>query len=165
MAPFVPDFAARACHSPSSGWPGSPSAESASESLAAPRTPARPSIVVLPFVNMSGDPEQEYFSDGIAEDIITDLSKIAGLFVIARNSAFSYKGRAVEVRALARELGVRHVLEGSVRKSGSRIRVTAQLIDGSTGGHLWAERYDRDLIDIFQSLAAAGALHAEIVTL
>ncbi len=111
--------------------------------------PDKPSIVVLPFENMSADPEQAYFSDGISEDIITDLSKISGLFVIARNSAFTYKGRAVKVQEVSRELGVRHVLEGSVRKAGNRVRITAQLIDGATGGHLWAERYDRDLTDIF----------------
>ena len=111
--------------------------------------PDKPSIAVLPFENMSGDPEQEYFSDGIAEDIITDLSKASGLFVIARNSAFTYKGRAVNVQEVSRDLGVRYVLEGSVRKAGNRVRITAQLIDGATGGHLWAERYDRDLTDIF----------------
>ena len=111
--------------------------------------PDKPSIVVLPFENMSADPEQAYFSDGISEDIITDLSKISGLFVIARNSAFTYKGRAVKVQEVSRELGVRHVLEGSVRKAGNRVRITAQLIDGTTGGHVWAERYDRDLTDIF----------------
>ena len=111
--------------------------------------PDKPSIAVLPFENMSGDPEQEYFSDGIAEDIITDLSKASGLFVIARNSAFTYKGRAVNVQEVSRDLGVRYVLEGSVRKAGNRVRITAQLIDGTTGGHLWAERYDRDLTDIF----------------
>jgi adenylate cyclase len=109
----------------------------------------RPSIVVLPFANMSADPEQEYFSDGISEDIITELSKVSGLFVIARNSSFVYKGRAVNVPEVARELGVRHVLEGSVRKAGNRVRVTAQLIDGKSGGHVWAERYDRELSDIF----------------
>ncbi|MEO9613104.1 MAG: adenylate/guanylate cyclase domain-containing protein [Nitratireductor sp.] len=108
-----------------------------------------PSIAVLPFDNMSGDAEQDYFSDGITEDIITDLSKISRLMVIARNSSFTYKGRAVDVKQVARELGVRHVLEGSVRKAGNRVRVTAQLIDGATGGHIWAERYDRVLEDIF----------------
>lgn len=111
--------------------------------------PAKPSIVVLPFDNISGDPEQAYFSDGITEDIITDLSKISGLFVIARNSAFAYRGKATDLRVVAKELGVRFVLEGSVRKAGIRVRITAQLIDGATGGHLWAERYDRDLTDIF----------------
>ena len=112
--------------------------------------PDKPSIAVLPFENMSGDPEQQYFSDGITEDIITDLSKASGLFVIARNSVFTYRGRAVKVQDVSRDLGVRYVLEGSVRKAGNRVRVTAQLIDGSSGGHLWAERYDRDLTDIFE---------------
>ena len=109
----------------------------------------KPSIAVLPFTNMSRDPEQEYFSDGITEDLITDLSKISALFVIARNSVFTYKGRAVRVDEVGRELGVRYVLEGSVRKANDRIRITAQLVDAATGGHLWAERYDRDLEDIF----------------
>lgn len=116
----------------------------------APSLPDRPSIVVLPFANMSRDLEQEYFSDGITEDIITDLSKASGLFVIARNSAFVYKDQAVNVPQVCRDLGVRFALEGSIRKSGNRVRVTAQLIDGSTGGHLWAERYDRNLTDIFE---------------
>ena len=107
------------------------------------------SICVLPFENMSGDAEQEYFSDGICEDITTDLSKVSALEVIARNTAFQFKGRAIDVGEVARQLGVSHVLEGSVRKSGNRVRITAQLIDGKTGGHIWAERYDRDLTDIF----------------
>jgi adenylate cyclase len=111
--------------------------------------PDKPSIAVLPFTNMSGDPEQEYFSDGISEDIITDLSKIAGLMVISRNSCFTYKGRSVDVRSVGRDLGVRSVLEGSIRRAGNRVRITAQLIDAATGGHLWAERYDRDLTDLF----------------
>src|SRR5271165_4084812 len=111
--------------------------------------PEKPSIAVLPFANMSGDPEQEYFADGIAEDVITLLSKSRALFVIARNSSFTYKGRAVDVKQVGRELGVRYVLEGSVRKAGNRVRVTTQLIEAATGGHLWAERYDRDLTDIF----------------
>ena len=110
---------------------------------------ARPSIVVLPFNNMSGDPEQEYFSDGITEDIITDLSKVSGLFVVARNTAFTYKSKSVKVREVSQELGVMFVLEGSVRKAGSRVRVTGQLISGADGGHVWADRYDRDLTDIF----------------
>jgi adenylate cyclase len=116
-----------------------------------PARPKRetPSIAVLPFANMSGDPEQEYFSDGISEDIITDLSKVGGLVVIARNSTFAYKGRHVDIRTVGRDLGVRSVLEGSIRKAGNRVRITAQLIDVPTGGHLWAERYDRDLTDIF----------------
>src|SRR5271154_6583772 len=108
-----------------------------------------PSIAVLPFANMSGDPEQEYFSDGISEDVITDLSKIAGLMVIARNSSFTYKGRSVDVREVGRDLGVRSVLEGSIRRVGNRVRITAQLIDATNGAHLWADRYDRDLTDIF----------------
>jgi adenylate cyclase len=108
-----------------------------------------PSIAVLPFANMSGDPEQEFFADGLVEDIITTLSKLSELLVIARNSSFIYKGKAVDVRAAAKELGVRYVLEGSVRKSGNRIRVTAQLIDARSGSHVWAERYDRQLDDIF----------------
>ena len=107
-------------------------------------------IAILPFTNMSGDPEQEYFSDGISEDIITDLSKIAGLMVIARNSSFTYKGRSVDVRTIGRELGVQSVLEGSIRRAGNRVRITAQLIDATSGGHLWADRYDRDLTDIFE---------------
>jgi adenylate cyclase len=111
--------------------------------------PDRPSIAVLPFQNMGGDPEQEYFADGMVEDILTALSRIRWLFVIARNSSFTYKGKAVDVKQVARELGVRYVLEGSVRRGGSRVRVTAQLIDAETGAHLWAERYDRDLTDIF----------------
>lgn len=113
------------------------------------KLPDRPSIAVLPFVNISGDPEQEYFSDGITEDLITDLSKASGLFVIARNSVFTFKGMAVRVKELGQKLGVRYVLEGSVRKVGNRVRITAQLVDASTEGHLWAEKYDRDLIDIF----------------
>ena len=111
---------------------------------------ATASIAILPFTNMSGDPEQEYFSDGISEDIITDLSKIAGLTVIARNSSFTYKGRSVDIRAVGRELGVQSVLEGSIRRAGNRVRITAQLIDATNGAHLWADRYDRDLTDIFE---------------
>ena len=117
-----------------------------------PRLPAAPkklSIAVLPFANMSGDAEQEYFADGISEDIITALSKLSQLFVIARNSSFTFKGRNVNVQEVGKSLGVRYVLEGSVRKSGNRVRITAQLIDATTGGHLWAERFDRDLTDIF----------------
>ncbi|AZO41286.1 transcriptional regulator [Mesorhizobium sp. M7D.F.Ca.US.005.01.1.1] len=111
--------------------------------------PARPSIAVLSFVNLSGDPEQDYFADGMVEDIITGLSRIRWLFVIARNSSFTYKGRAVDVKQVGRELGVRYVLEGSVRKVGSRVRITGQLIDAEDGSHLWAERYDRELTDVF----------------
>ena len=111
--------------------------------------PDKPSVAVLPLTNMSGDPEQEFVSDGIAEDVITALSRYPSLFVIARNSSFTYKGRAVDVRQVGRELGVHYVLEGSVRKAGNRIRVTAQLIEAATSNHVWAERYDRDLADIF----------------
>ncbi|AFL49009.1 adenylate cyclase [Sinorhizobium fredii] len=114
-----------------------------------PHLPKKPSIAVLPFDNMSGDPEQGYFADGITEDIITDLSKVSGLFVIARNSSFAYKGKTPDIRKVSRELGVRYVLEGSVRRAADRIRINAQMIDGTTGGHLWAERYDRGLEDIF----------------
>ena len=109
----------------------------------------RLAVCVLPFANMSGDPEQEYFSDGISEDIITDLSKVSALWVAARNTAFTFKGKHVDVPQVARQLKVSHVLEGSVRKAGGRVRITAQLVDGATGGHVWAERYDRDLNDIF----------------
>ena len=109
----------------------------------------KPSIAVLPFANMSGDPEQEYFADGISEDILTGLSKLRWFFVIARNSSFTYKGKAVDVKRVARELGVRYVLEGSVRKGGNRVRITTQLIDASTGNHIWADRYDGDLTDVF----------------
>ena len=112
-------------------------------------TSDRPALAVLPFVNLSGDAEQEYFADGISEDIITGLSKLRWFFVIARNSSFSYKGKAVDVRRAARELGVRYVLEGSVRKGGNRVRITAQLIDASTGNHIWADRFDGELSDIF----------------
>src|SRR5207253_9380949 len=115
----------------------------------APAVPQKPSIAVLPFTNMSGDAEQEYFSDGMTEDLITDLSKISALFVIARNSSFAYKGKSVKVQEIGRDLGVRFVLEGSIRKSGNRVRITAQLIDAGSGGHLWAERFDRELTDIF----------------
>jgi adenylate cyclase len=110
---------------------------------------SRAAICVLPFMNMSGDPEQEYFSDGITEDIITDLSKVSALSVVARNTAFTFKGQTVDVKDVAQTLGVDHVLEGSVRKAGNRVRITAQLIDGTKGDHLWADRYDRDLTDIF----------------
>jgi adenylate cyclase len=111
--------------------------------------PDKPSLVVLPFQNMSGDPEQVYFTDGLVEDITTALSCIRSLFVIARNSAFAYQGRATDVRQIGRDLGVRYALEGSVRRAGNRLRVTVQLIDAASGGHVWAERYDRDVSDIF----------------
>ncbi|WP_308515455.1 TIR domain-containing protein [Sphingomonas flavescens] len=145
------------------GWDGEPTAPgwrklvgSVSELAGTPATTASKrsaarelSVCVLPFQNMSGDPEQEYFSDGISEDITTDLSQVSALEVIARNTAFTFKGRSVNVCEVARELEVTHVLEGSVRKVGDRVRINAQLIDGRTGGHVWAERYDRDLTDIF----------------
>jgi adenylate cyclase len=123
--------------------------EVASEKAPGLELPDKPSIAVLPFVNMSGDPEQEYFSDGITEEIITTLSKVPQLFVIARKSVFTYKGKSVKIQQVGKELGVRYVLEGSVRKAEDRVRITAQLVDAATGGHLWSERYDRDLKDIF----------------
>jgi adenylate cyclase len=123
--------------------------EAPTSPVTATELPDKPSIAVLPFANMSGDPEQEYFSDGISEDIITDLSKISGLFVISRNSSFVYKGKSVNVQQVGRDLGVRYVLEGSVRKAGNKVRITAQLIDSNTDGHVWADRFDRDLEDIF----------------
>jgi adenylate cyclase len=126
-----------------------------------PGSSGRPSIAILPFTNMSGDPEQEHFADGMTEDLITALSKFRELLIIARHSVFSYKGRLVAIPTVASELGVRYVLEGSVRKVGTRVRVTGQLIDGLTGGHLWAERYDRDLGDIF---AIQDELTRRIVT-
>ena len=126
------------------------------------------SICVLPFVNMSGDPEQEYFSDGITEDIITDLSKVSALFVVARNTAFTFKGKVMDVKEVGQAMDVTHVLEGSVRKAGERVRITAQLIDAATGGHVWADRYDRDLTDIFAiqdeiSKAIVGALRVKLL--
>ncbi|MCY7339125.1 MAG: tetratricopeptide repeat protein [Sphingomonas bacterium] len=126
-----------------------PAAGKAAAAETEPETPDKPSIAVLPFNNMSGDPEQEFFSDGISEDIITDLSKISGLFVVGRNTSFIYKGKSIQLQQVASELGVKFLLEGSVRKAGDRVRVTGQLIDGATGGHVWADRYDRDLTDIF----------------
>ena len=144
---------------PVQAWVWNPGAEGRAAPVAPPASKAsppatraaeeRPSIAVLPFSNMSGDPEQEYFSDGISEDIITDLSKIAGLMVVARNSSFAYKGKAPDIRAVGRELGVTSVLEGSVRRAGNRIRINAQLIDARDGAHIWADRFDRDLNDIF----------------
>jgi TolB-like protein/Flp pilus assembly protein TadD len=129
--------------------------------------PEKPSLAVLPFINMSRDPEQEYFSDGMTEDIITALSRIRWFFIIARNSTFAYKGHSVDVRKVAKELGVRYVLEGSVRKAGSRVRVTAQLIDGDTGKHVWANRYDREFDDVFSvqdelTETIVGALDPEL---
>ncbi len=129
--------------------PWAPDAESVSVEPTALPLPDKPSIAVLPFANMSDEKEQEYFADGMTEDLITDLSKISGLFVIARNSSFSYKGQQVKVQQVAEELGVRYVLEGSVRRAGDTVRINAQLIDATTGGHLWAERYDGTLDDVF----------------
>ena len=139
-----------------------------SGAIAPPSTRRDRSICVLPFSNMSGDPEQEYFSDGISEDVITDLSKVSSVFVVARHTAFAFKGKNIDLRQVAEQLGVTHVLEGSVRKAGGRVRITAQLIDGATGGHIWAERYDRDLNDIFAlqdeiSQAIVGALRVRLL--
>jgi adenylate cyclase len=152
---------------------GEPGATIADKAEKRPLTlPDRPSIAVLPFQNMSGDPDQEYFCDGMVEDIITGLSRIKWLFVIARNSSFTYKGRVIDVKQAGRELGVRYILEGSVRKVGNRVRIASQLIEAETGGHLWAERYDRPLEDVFAvqdeiTLSVVGAIepslrHAEI---
>jgi TolB-like protein/Tfp pilus assembly protein PilF len=124
-------------------------AKPGSTGAAAPQLSEKPSIAVLPFTNMSGDPEQEYFSDGITEDIITALTRLRWFFVVARSSTFAYKGQGVDVRQVGRDLGVRYLLEGSVRKSGQRLRITAQLLDAIAGNHIWAERYDRELTDIF----------------
>ena len=134
------------------GWwqPWTPDVEPASVDAMALPLPEKPSIAVLPFANTSGDPEQDYFADGITDDLTTDLSKLSGLFVISRNSAFTYKGRAVKVRDVAEELGVRYVLEGSVRRAGDQVRINARLTDAITGGHVWAERYDRRLDNIFE---------------
>jgi adenylate cyclase len=129
--------------------PGVSAVAGAELSKAALTLPDKPSIAVLPFQNMSGDPEQEYFADGMAEDILTGLSRHRWLFVIARNSSFTYKGRAVDVRQVGRELGVRYVLEGSVRRAGSRVRFTAQLVDTATGNQVWGERYDGEAEDLF----------------
>ena len=144
---FVGDVRTQANADKSS--PAGASPDQAAETQSAPPLPDRPAIAVLPFVNMSGEPEQEYFSDGISEDIITALSKLRWFFVIARNSSYIYKGKAVHMKQIAEELGVGYVVEGSVRKGGDRVRITAQLNDVATGSHIWAERYDRDLADVF----------------
>jgi TolB-like protein len=140
-------------------------ARTAAKSVSTPSLPLpdKPSIAVLPFANMSGDPEQEYFADGMVEEIITALSRIRWLFVIARNSSFTYKGQAIDVKHVGRELGVRYVLEGSVRKGGGRVRITAQLIDALNGAHLWADRFDGSLEDVFElqdkvALSVAGVI-------
>jgi TolB-like protein len=150
---------------PGDGGDPSPKASPApADAMAAPALslPQKPSIAVLPFQNMSGDPEQEYFADGVVEDIITALSRLRWLFVIARNSSFTYSGRAVDVKQVGRELGVRYVLEGSVRKAANRVRITGQLIDATTGNHLWAERFEGTLDDIFdlQDQIAASVVGA-----
>ena len=126
-----------------------PQGGTASEKIVQSRFPDKPSIAVLPFLNMSGDNSQDYFSDGLTEDLITDLSKIPSLFVVAHNSVFFYKGKTVSPQQVSKELGVRYVVEGSIRKAGNRVRITAKFVDGATGGNLWAERYDRELKDIF----------------
>jgi TolB-like protein/Tfp pilus assembly protein PilF len=145
--------------------PTAPAATAISQPAVAPRL----SIVVLPFANLSNDPDQQYFADGITEDVTTDLSRIAGMFVIARNTAFTYRNKPVETKQIGRELGVRYVLEGSVQRSGGQLRVTAQLIDAETGGHLWAERFDRDTSDLFALQSEitgriAAALSLEMVS-
>lgn len=151
----------RAAAAPSSAEPSMPSLVPVAARL------DKPSIAVLAFDNMSGDPDQEYFSDGVADDIITELSRSRFLFVIARNSSFTYKGRAVDVKQVARELGVRYVLEGSVRRGGGRLRISAQLIDAEAGHHLWAERYDRDDAELFSvqdeiTTAVTTAIHPAV---
>jgi TolB-like protein len=135
---------------------------------ATPARSARPSIAVLPFQNLSGDPEQEYFADGVVEEIITGLARIEGLLVIARNSSFTYKGKVVDVKQIGRELGASYVLEGSVRKAGGRVRVSARLVEAETGAHLWAERYDRELENIFKlqdeiTLSVVGAVEPNLL--
>ena len=145
-------------------WSPGPPAPIVSPALA---LPDKPSIAVLPFQNMSGDPEQDYFADGMVEDIITALSRFTSLFVIARNSSFTYKGRAVDIKQVGRELGVRYVLEGSVRKAASRVRITGQLIDSETGAHLWADRFDGSLENVFElqdqvTASVAGAVGARV---
>jgi TolB-like protein/class 3 adenylate cyclase/Flp pilus assembly protein TadD len=146
--------------------PWAPNVEPALVQRTATSLPDKPSIAVLPFDNLSGDPEQEYFADGMAEDVITDLSKLSALFVIARNSSFQYKGQAVDAKRVGRELGVKFILEGSVRRAGDQVRINTQLIDAQTGGHLWAERYDGRLADVFalqdsvrERIVAALAVH------
>jgi TolB-like protein/Flp pilus assembly protein TadD len=155
-------------HQSSAGSRAGSSSTSVQSNAAAPAPLDKPSIAVLPFTNMSGDPAQEYFSDGITEDIISALSRLRWFFVIARNSTFAYKGQAVDVKRIGRELGVQYVLEGSVRKSGQRMRVPCQLIDAISGSHIWVERYDRELIDIFAlqdeiTASIAAAIEPRIV--
>jgi TolB-like protein len=142
-------FIGAVCRQPDNDPPAAPAPADTGPPKLRLSLPDRPAIAVLPFDNMSGDQEQDYFSDGISEDIITGLSKLRWFFVIARNSSFTYKGKAVHIRQVAAELGVRYVVEGSVRKNGDRVRITAQLNDAATGSHVWAEHYDRDLLDVF----------------
>jgi TolB-like protein/Tfp pilus assembly protein PilF len=146
---------------------GNPSVEANPQTSPALALPDKPSVAVLPFSNLSGDPEQEYFADGMVEDIIAGLSRIKWLFVVARNSSFTYKQKAVDVKRVGRELGVRYLLEGSLRKDGNRLRISAQMIEAETGGHLWAERYDRPLDDIFAlqdeiALSVVGAIEPSL---
>src|SRR5207249_617378 len=131
-------------------WPAPKAPSATAPAPAVPAAAPRLSIVVLPFNNLSNDPEQQYFVDGVTEDLTTDLSRIAGTFVIARNTAFTYKGKGVDARQIGRDLGVRYVLEGSIRRSGDEVRVDAQLVDAETGAHLWAERFDRETGDLFR---------------
>ena len=150
------------------GEPGAPESLPGMEELTVPGFSGRPAIAVLPFENMSGDPEQEYFADGIAEDLITRLSLWRDFPVIARISSFTYKGRSVDVKQVSRELGVRYVIEGSVRRAGDRVRISAQVIDTTTGAHIWAERYDRELRDIFAlqdeiTEAIVGSMYPELL--
>ena len=154
-----------------SDWQPPVTSEVTVASVAAPQVslplPDKPSIAVLPFLNMSGDPEQEYFADGMVEDIITGLSRVKSLFVIARNSSFAYKGKSPDIRRMGRELGVRYVLEGSVRRAGNRVRITGQLVEAETGAHLWADRFDSPIADVFDlqdrvTIAVAGAIEPSV---
>ena len=164
-AAAAPEQPAKAAPAPAAARPDPP-APAADEPAALP-LPNKPSIAVLPFTNLSGDPDQEYFSDGVVEDIITALSRASWLFVIARNSSFTYKGRAVDVKQVGRELGVRYVLEGSVRKAGGRVRITGQLIDATAGAHLWADNFDGTMEDVFDlqdrvTASVAGAIEPRL---
>jgi len=143
--------------------PSSPEPGAAASTQPLLALPDKPSIAVLPFANMSGDPEQEYFADGMVEEIITALSRIRWLFVIARNSTFTYKGQSLDIKQVGRELGVRYILEGSVRKAGGRVRITAQLIDALTGAHLWADRFDGSLEDVFDLQDQVAASVAGVI--
>ena len=149
---------------------GSSPATQAERARPDPLSPPRLSIVVLPFANLSGDPEQDYFVDGVTESLTTDLSRISGSFVIGRHTAFTYKGKAVDLKQIGRELNVRYVLEGSVQRSGNRLRVNVQLIDAETGNHLWAERFDKPIADLFDMQdeivsRLANTLNAQLIGL